>query len=353
MIYATANQQPRYLPCHCRHCGDDWAYRVVPPEQLGRQFVQYSAKRAHGGDDVFRYLRILDNISFDKGKNEIWHNIVERLLFAQSFKNLSALLFGTFYLLLPIYPPPHCKTVAFAVALLPNVSHALGCGWGSSPQIWSIGAENLFYIFFPLVMLFVPNKRMLLLLLIMTVGLAILPHAIDFVNIRTVQNEALLRFNQKFFFGNKFDSFLIGCMAGFAFAENHKLLKIIYNKWLFFVCAIAAIVMWGGNIETKHFNDELMSVLFAVVILNVCTNTQLNITFENRVTKFLGRISYGIYMYHWIILLLTFKILPLEGTAISVVVLYAVVITATIIVAWLSYETYEKFFLNLKRRFER
>lgn len=106
--------------------------------------------------------------------------------------------------------------------------------------------------------------------------------------------------------------------------------------------------MWGGNIETKHFNDELMSVLFAVVILNVCTNTQLNITFENRVTKFLGRISYGIYMYHWIILLLAFKILPLEGTTIS-----AVVIMATIIFAWLSYETYEKFFLKLKQRFER
>lgn len=249
--------------------------------------------------------------------------------------------------------PPSCSVIAFAVAILPNISHAIGCGWSVSPQIWSIGVENLFYIFFPLIMLFVPNKRMLLLLLIMTVGLAILPHAIDFVNIRTIQNESLAHFNQKFFFCNKFDSLLIGCLAGFAFAENHKLLKIIYNKWLFGICAFFAIVMWGGNIETKHFNDELMSVLFAVVILNVCTNTQLNITFENRVTKFLGRISYGIYMYHWIILLLAFKILPLEGTAISAVVLYAVVITATIIVAWLSYETYEKFFLNLKRRFER
>lgn len=190
---------------------------------------------------------------------------------------------------------------------------------------------------------------MLLLLLIMTVGLAILPHAIDFVNIRTIQNSSLAHFNQKFFFCNKFDSLLIGCLAGFAFAENHKILNVIYNKWLFFVCAIVAVVMWGGNIETKHFNDELMSLLFAIVILNVCTNTQLNITFANRITKFLGRISYGIYMYHWIILLLAFKFLPIENTT----VLYIVVITATILVAWLSYETYEKFFLNLKQKFER
>jgi len=249
--------------------------------------------------------------------------------------------------------PPSCKTIAYAVTILPNVSHAIGCGWSVSPQIWSIGVENLFYIFFPLIMLFVPNRRMLLLLLIMTVGLTILPHAVDFVNVRTIQNDSLAHFNQKFFFCNKFDSLLIGCMAGFAFAENHKLLKVIYNKWLFFVCAIIAIVMWGGNIETKHFNDELMSLLFAIVILNVCTNTQLNITFENRITKFIGRISYGIYMYHWIILLLTFNFLPIEHTTFYTIVLYVVVITATIIVAWLSYETYEKFFLNLKRRFER
>lgn len=40
------------------------------------------------------------------------------------------------------------KTIAFAVGLLPNVSHSIGCGWEASPQIWSIGAENLFYLFF-------------------------------------------------------------------------------------------------------------------------------------------------------------------------------------------------------------
>lgn len=248
---------------------------------------------------------------------------------------------------------PKFSTVAFAVAILPNISHSIGCGWNVSPQIWAIGVENLFYIFFPLVMLLVPNKRMLMLLLITTVGLAILPHAIDFVNVRTIQNSSLAHFNQKFFFCNKFDSLLIGCMAGFVFAENHKLLKIFYNKWLFFICAIAAIVMWGAHIETKHFNDELMSVLFTIVIVNVCTNPYLNIRFENHFTQFLGRISYGIYMYHWIILLLAFKLLPLTDSAFSTFCLYGFVIVSTVLVAWLSFATYEKFFLNLKKRFER
>lgn len=245
------------------------------------------------------------------------------------------------------------KTIAFAVGLLPNVSHALECGWAASPQIWSIGVENLFYLFFPLIMIVVPNKKMIPVLCILILGFAVFPHFVDYVNIRTIQNSQLALFNQKFFYCSKFDSLLIGCLIGFAFAQNHSLLKVLYNKSFFFSCALLSVILWFGNIETKHFNDELMSVLFAVVILNVCTNPNMNISFENCFTKFLGRISYGIYMYHWIVLLLAFRYLPLTNSTISIVLLYCFTFIMTIAVAWLSYETYERFFLNLKTKFER
>ena len=248
---------------------------------------------------------------------------------------------------------PDVKTIAFAVGLLPNVSHALECGWAVSPQIWSIGVENLFYLFFPLIMIVVPNKKMIPVLCILILGFAVFPHFVDYVNIRTIQNPQLAHFNQKFFYCSKFDSLLIGCLIGFVFAQNHSLLKVLYNKWLFFSCALLAVILWLGNIETKHFNDELMSVLFAVVILNVCTNPNMNICFENRLTQFLGRISYGIYMYHWIVLLLAFRLLSLTNSTFSIILLYCFTFIVTIAVAWLSYETYEKFFLNLKTRFER
>ena len=202
-------------------------------------------------------------------------------------------------------------------------------------------------------MLVVPNKRMIPVLGILIVGLAIFPHLVDYVNIRTLQNPHLAHFNQKFFYGNKFDSLLIGGVAGFTFAQNHSLLKVLYNKWLFWVCALSAVVLWFGNIETKHFNDELMSVLFAIVILNVCTNSDMNIHFENRFSQFLGKISYGIYMFHWIVLLLAFNLLPLTDSVISMILLYGFTFIVTIAVAWLSFETYEKFFLNLKKKFER
>ena len=257
---------------------------------------------------------------------------------------LSSLFFSTV---------PEGRVIAFAATLLPNVSHAIGCGWSVSPQIWSIGVENLFYIVFPLLVLLIPTKRMIPVLSVLIIALALLPHAIDYMNVRTLQSGSLAHFNQKFFYCNKFDSIAIGCFVGFSYASGHKLINVLYSKWLFFACALLSVILWFGNIETKHFNDELMSVLFAVVILNVCTNERMNICFENSLSKFLGRISYGIYMYHWIILLLAFKFLPLTDSVFSTFCLYGFVIVATVLVAWLSFETYEKFFLNLKKRFER
>ncbi len=243
--------------------------------------------------------------------------------------------------------------VAFAVTILPNISHSMDCGWSASPQIWSIGVENLFYIFFPFVIMFVSKERIPILLIIFIIGYALLPHFIAFTNVRTLQNGTLETINNKFFYCNKFDSLAIGCLLGHLYATKSQYLKFLYNKVVFATCTILAIVCWGGNIETKHFNDEFMSVLFAIIILNVCTNESLQIQFENSITKFIGKISYGMYMYHWIVLLLAFKIFPLTDSAGSTAILYCFVIGVTILCAWISFETYEKFFLNIKKRFER
>ncbi|MCQ2959984.1 MAG: acyltransferase [Bacteroidales bacterium] len=245
------------------------------------------------------------------------------------------------------------SNVLYAVTILPNVSHSIGCGWSGSPQIWSIGVENLFYIFFPFVIMFIREERIPMLLILFIVCYALLPHFIAFINIRTWQNETLEMINNSFFYNNKFDSLAIGCLIGYLYAKNHTWLKYLYNRYVFFVCLFVSIVCWFGNIETKHFNDEFMSVLFAVVILNVCTNNNLKINIENSVTKFLGKISYGIYMYHWIVLLFTFKYLPIKNDILSTTLLYIFVLLTTILIAWLSYNTFEKYFLNIKKQFER
>ena len=47
-------------------------------------------------------------------------------------------------------------------ALMSNIAFALGMGWPYSPQIWSIGAIEQFYLVLPLILSLIPDKRIIL-----------------------------------------------------------------------------------------------------------------------------------------------------------------------------------------------
>ncbi len=249
---------------------------------------------------------------------------------------------------------PTTKAIAYAVSICPNIPRAFRCDeWSASPQIWSIGVENQFYIFFPLLVFFLSRKQLYTFLSLFIAGYTVLPHLIDFINVRTINSAALMDFNFKFYADCKFNSLAVGCLAGLILSDKSNFLKVLYNRYLFYISTMVAIVIWGLNLDILGYKDEIMTLLFAVIILNVCTNNDLDITFENHMTKFLGRISYGIYMYHWIMIELVYKILPVQDSILWNLIVHIMVLIATIFVAWLSYETYEKFFLNLKKKFER
>ena len=247
---------------------------------------------------------------------------------------------------------PSGTSIAYALAIMPNFSHAIGCGWGTSPQIWSVGVENQFYLLFPIIVMLVSRKRLLWFLFIIIMFFAITPHLIDYVNVRIWENAGLTKFNGMFFYESKFDCIGIGCVAGYLYAEGHKLLEILFNKCLFIICLLLCLLLWCANLEIPYFTDEFMAILFAVIILNICVNPNLSINIDNKITTFIGDVSYGIYMYHWIILIVAFKVLPINDSLQSTILLYFCVLCGTILTAWVSYISYEKYFLSIKKRYE-
>ena len=97
--------------------------------------------------------------------------------------------------------------------------------------------------------------------------------------------------------------------------------------------------------------EEVYALFFGLMILAVVVNK--NIKIDNSITNFLGKISYSIYMYHWIIILLVIKILDqYKGSNYYNLFLYFSVFGITIFISWVSFNTYEKYFLNLKKKFE-
>ena len=72
---------------------------------------------------------------------------------------------------------------------------------------------------------------------------------------------------------------------------------------------------------------------------------------------YLGKISYGIYMYHTIVIqivgLIYLKVISKFGfhNVLDIIIINLLVITLTIVIAHFSYRYYESYFLNLKRKY--
>ena len=155
------------------------------------------------------------------------------------------------------------------------------------------------------------------------------------------------------------DQFNVDCMAiGGLFALLHfkkkeAILRILYNKYLQWgVLVFTLVAMFSGTYFTHYLFFEIYSVLFGILILNFATNPDVIFSMEYKLPNYLGKISYGIYMYHCIVIIIVLKSLIYFGL-LNNGLIYALVILLTILVSSLSYRFFEEPFIKLKSRFSK
>ena len=101
----------------------------------------------------------------------------------------------------------------------------------------------------------------------------------------------------------------------------------------------------GLELPVMHY--EIYSLLFAIIILNFSSNSEILISLEGPIINYLGRISYGLYMFHAIAIVLAIVLLN-EFNLVNNWFLYPLSFIFTIIIAGLSYKYYESFFIRFK-----
>lgn len=243
------------------------------------------------------------------------------------------------------------KTIVLCLSIFPNVAHALGEGWPSSPQIWSIGVEEQFYLFWPLVLYFLPEKRVAWVLTLFFVAYAAFPHVFRFINAKTIQNEEWAGVVDLFFWGTKFNCMALGALMGYALAKEHKWTLLFRNDALVLLLMLLGFGLWFFRFNILYFTDEFYAILFSFMILGIVSSRRIQM--DTSISRFLGKISYGIYMYHWIVIVLALKFIKFQTNPVFFnVSLYVTVFGLTILISWISYQTLERFFLGLKKRFE-
>jgi len=234
----------------------------------------------------------------------------------------------------------------FYFLLLPNIPFALNTTISIITPLWSIGVEEQFYAFWPI--LFKKSKYIL--------------YSLIGVFCVFLFTKLFFRFTENWFLYSYFGATRIHCMAlgamgAFWTLSTQPLKKILFHPLLQIVCWIHLLISsFTGVIHIASVIDhEIYAVIYLIIILNVSINPKTLISLENKFFDFIGKISYGIYVYHmFVITILSYFLMnSFKDSITNKIFLYFLIISITIIISWISFEVFEKRFLKMKTKFSK
>lgn len=241
------------------------------------------------------------------------------------------------------------------IFILPNLAQAMYLPVPNIGQAWSIGVEEQFYILWPL--LFKLRKNILSTIIYAFLFFVIIKVLFLFVDLNILSNSTEDVIKQ-FLAATKVECMALGALAAYVlFKKKTKILKLIYSELVFFSSLVSIpLIIYFTPAFIQDAQHLVLSIAFFIIILNLSTNKKYSQFLEKKVFSFLGKISYGIYMYHFVIctiVIKSFLILNIPYNSWSQALIYILIISLTILISWLSYEYLEKGFLRLKSTYQR
>lgn len=248
---------------------------------------------------------------------------------------------------------------AMFLTFFSDIAYALYKHVPYAAQTWSVGVEEQFYLLWPVLVVLVLRKKRMKEMLVGVIGFYLL---IKLLAVYLYSHEPANKAAETFFlFWNNFtiDAMAIGGIGAYLlFYQKEKVLSVLFSKYLQIILYLVLIIITGKGWALPWFSYEVYAVLFVVLILNLAGNPRSVINLEYKPLNYLGKISYGLYMYHNIMLVVALKLLAgfqwfdlhtLWGN----VIYYIVSIGFTITISSLSYEYFEKWFIKAKVRFSK
>jgi peptidoglycan/LPS O-acetylase OafA/YrhL len=144
----------------------------------------------------------------------------------------------------------------------------------------------------------------------------------------------------------------VGSLGAIVFKYyNKNAVMISKNIMLHLLMYILLICLLFFNITDEFYQKLFLAILFLCTILSVVSN-QFSLL-NNKAIVYLGKISYGIYMYHFLVMYLLIPFANrylLNNLIVYNIVVYILVFSLTIIISHFSYKYFESYFLRIKEK---
>lgn len=246
--------------------------------------------------------------------------------------------------------------------------------WKHSPlytHLWSLSVEEQFYVVWPFFIYFLSGRA----LKIGIAGILILTPVFRWflgyylINYSSLEPEAVGEAIYWFTFSH-IDAFAIGG-AITVFDFENKIKKpsyVLLGSGLvlgiagllnalairqhdpYFEISSLGFPIGGMNYMQHVWSYTLLNIAFAALILILLAHQDKKSIFTNQLLVSIGRVSYGMYLFHWAILAAFSKAVEKLPVAIHSLILFTFYFFLVYGLALLSYQLYEKRFLKLKDR---
>lgn len=244
------------------------------------------------------------------------------------------------------------ETWYYFVFFLPGIVNVLYGNHLLEP-LWSIGVEEVFYLIWAPLVKFL--KKNILTLLLSVIGIKLILLALlDFLPAGSI-NYIIAHLIRSM----KFEAMAIGGLG--AYFVFHRGKELVDSK-LFHISIqvlVAGLVIWFlfnhrwiddlTNFDKQFFATTMKSLFFVYIILQCSILPRKKRVLENRITNYLGEISYGIYMFHLLVATLLLDVFAdklIAHPILNGVLFYLTVFGVTIGVSALSKRYFESWFMK-------
>lgn len=243
------------------------------------------------------------------------------------------------------------SSMLFYIFLLANVPFILGTGLNFLAHYWSLGVEEQFYSFWPwLIKKSTSIKKITILLCL---AFIFIKCVLRYVDIRSNEGHMSLLYDA--LHTTRFQCMLIGAIGAILYFQKSVLFLKITNNIL--AQSISWIILFLVAINEFHIasvlDNEFICVVTVFLIIGQIEKKNRIFNLDISPFNFIGKISYGIYVIHPLLIFYLSKIMHFSTnkSTSSYLLVYSSVFIATIFFAFLSYEFFEKRFLLLKEKY--
>jgi peptidoglycan/LPS O-acetylase OafA/YrhL len=236
--------------------------------------------------------------------------------------------------------------------------------WG---HLWSLSVEEQFYLLWPALIYFLPRRSLGWVLAGLVIGTPLLRLGIEIgFPGRALGHSA--GYSMYFLTICQLDAFASGALV--AYTRDSSRLRKPVLLWLI----VSAAAIGIGLVNQSRLGDSpfltigypfafplpyqsswgytILNLWSATLLMALLQNNALTRFFRTRPLAAVGKISYGVYVFHFPILALATKYtgLPLRSKSVPGLLVFALYLAATLAVSQFSYSVFERQFLALKNR---